>query len=358
VSALHLRRTGQRRMGVQARPLTLLTPPQERHQEPQVQADAGGRRQGGGPGRWLREAEGQPAVLRGEQGDTRRDALVQTGFPPADHGAACPRRPSRRARSTPPTRWCTAPRCSPTSWTRGSRSVNRKPRSAASQQALCSSRALVCRPSMLILPCTHLRTLLLPQSTPQLDGGFEYLKKVGSTDLDVKALEEASGVGVVVSRGAAPSCPRPGGGRLRELRTLGAQSRAAVWGIRAWRGRWLEVRAVMQAPAPGCCRAGDCRADQRCSGGRHQQGGGQAQGDEVGRCTWAAAHKQVASGGRPGWGGVQCEQEISTARLLRCWDLAGREGGGGCTAMRLACKQRNAGAGGGAGPSARRLHAL
>jgi hypothetical protein len=37
------------------------------------------------------------------------------------------------------------------------------------------------------------------QSNPQLDGAFEYLKKVAATELDVKVLEESSGVGVVVS---------------------------------------------------------------------------------------------------------------------------------------------------------------
>jgi len=37
------------------------------------------------------------------------------------------------------------------------------------------------------------------QSTAQLDGAFEYLKKVGGEPLDAAALEEAAGIGVVVS---------------------------------------------------------------------------------------------------------------------------------------------------------------
>ncbi len=42
---------------------------------------------------------------------------------------------------------------------------------------------------------------LPPQSPAQLDGAFEYLRKVGTTEVDKAALEDASGVGVVVSRG-------------------------------------------------------------------------------------------------------------------------------------------------------------
>lgn len=37
------------------------------------------------------------------------------------------------------------------------------------------------------------------KSNAQLEGAFEYLKKVGSTPVDRAALEAASGVGVVVS---------------------------------------------------------------------------------------------------------------------------------------------------------------
>ena len=37
------------------------------------------------------------------------------------------------------------------------------------------------------------------QSNAQLDGAFDYLKKVGTTDMDAAALEAASGVGVMVS---------------------------------------------------------------------------------------------------------------------------------------------------------------
>ena len=37
------------------------------------------------------------------------------------------------------------------------------------------------------------------QGNNQLDGAFDYLKKVGGTAIDTKALDEASGVGVVVS---------------------------------------------------------------------------------------------------------------------------------------------------------------
>jgi hypothetical protein len=54
------------------------------------------------------------------------------------------------------------------------------------------------------------------QSTPQLDGAFDYLKRVGGEALDKAALEEAAGVGVVVSwalwvgvtstRGRGPGC--------------------------------------------------------------------------------------------------------------------------------------------------------
>ncbi len=40
---------------------------------------------------------------------------------------------------------------------------------------------------------------LCVQSIPQLDGAFEYLKKVGGTPLDKAQLNEAAGVGVVVS---------------------------------------------------------------------------------------------------------------------------------------------------------------
>ncbi len=59
------------------------------------------------------------------------------------------------------------------------------------------------------------------QSNPQLDGAFDYLKKVGTTDLDGQALEEASGVGVVVSRRAA------GAGAARR-RAQCAGSRAGI----------------------------------------------------------------------------------------------------------------------------------
>lgn len=36
------------------------------------------------------------------------------------------------------------------------------------------------------------------QGNNQLDGAFEYLKKVGGTALDLKAMEEAAGVCIVV----------------------------------------------------------------------------------------------------------------------------------------------------------------
>ena len=42
-----------------------------------------------------------------------------------------------------------------------------------------------------------LRTL--PQGNNQLEGAFEYLKNLGDSPVDIKALEESAGVGVVVS---------------------------------------------------------------------------------------------------------------------------------------------------------------
>lgn len=47
------------------------------------------------------------------------------------------------------------------------------------------------------------------QSNPQLDGAFEYLKKVAATELDVKVLEESSGVGVLVSCRRLCTCCGP-----------------------------------------------------------------------------------------------------------------------------------------------------
>lgn len=37
------------------------------------------------------------------------------------------------------------------------------------------------------------------QTIPQLDGAYEYLKKVGSEPVDKAAFEEAAGVGIVIS---------------------------------------------------------------------------------------------------------------------------------------------------------------
>jgi hypothetical protein len=54
---------------------------------------------------------------------------------------------------------------------------------------------------------------MLLQSTPQLDGAFEYLKKVGGESLDQAAFEESAGVGVVVSvHGSFWVCADEGGG--------------------------------------------------------------------------------------------------------------------------------------------------
>ncbi|KAG2491132.1 hypothetical protein HYH03_010575 [Edaphochlamys debaryana] len=56
------------------------------------------------------------------------------------------------------------------------------------------ANALCHRPMLLgYVMCEHMK------SNAQLDGAFEYLRKVGSTEVDKKALEEASGVGVVVT---------------------------------------------------------------------------------------------------------------------------------------------------------------
>jgi Glutaminyl-tRNA synthetase, non-specific RNA binding region part 1 len=53
--------------------------------------------------------------------------------------------------------------------------------------------------SPLSLPA-HLPTCPRLQSPPQLDGAFEYLKRIGGEPLDAAALEEAAGVGVVVTQ--------------------------------------------------------------------------------------------------------------------------------------------------------------
>lgn len=45
------------------------------------------------------------------------------------------------------------------------------------------------------------------QGNNQLDGAFDYLKKVGGTTVDIKAMEEAAGVGVVVSVGREDMVP-------------------------------------------------------------------------------------------------------------------------------------------------------
>eukprot|EP00983_Pelagomonas_calceolata_P120972 1160755-Pelagomonas_calceolata.AAC.14 len=46
----------------------------------------------------------------------------------------------------------------------------------------------------------------LSEGNNQLDGAFDYLKKVGGTAMDAKALEEAAGVGVV---SAEARCAKP-----------------------------------------------------------------------------------------------------------------------------------------------------
>ncbi|KXZ51794.1 hypothetical protein GPECTOR_11g237 [Gonium pectorale] len=57
------------------------------------------------------------------------------------------------------------------------------------------ANALSHRPMLLgYVMCEHMK------SNAQLDGAFEYLRKVGSTEVDKKALEESAGVGVVVTQ--------------------------------------------------------------------------------------------------------------------------------------------------------------
>ncbi|GFR51525.1 hypothetical protein Agub_g13941 [Astrephomene gubernaculifera] len=56
------------------------------------------------------------------------------------------------------------------------------------------ANALCHRPMLLgYIMCEHMK------SNAQLDGAFEYLRRVGTTEVDKKALEEAAGVGVVVT---------------------------------------------------------------------------------------------------------------------------------------------------------------
>ncbi|GIL78897.1 hypothetical protein Vretimale_110 [Volvox reticuliferus] len=56
------------------------------------------------------------------------------------------------------------------------------------------ANALCHRPMLLgYIMCEHMK------SNAQLDGAFEYLRKVGTTEVDKKMLEEASGVGVVIT---------------------------------------------------------------------------------------------------------------------------------------------------------------
>ena len=54
------------------------------------------------------------------------------------------------------------------------------------------------------------------QSNAQLDGAFDYLTKVGGTDVDPTALEAAAGVGIVVGcqgrRDGQGGCQGEGGG--------------------------------------------------------------------------------------------------------------------------------------------------
>ena len=62
------------------------------------------------------------------------------------------------------------------------------------------------------------------QSIAQLDGAFDYLKKVGSTEVDTAALEAASGVGVVVRGGGGK-----GGGASTMLGASGRDHSRVLW---------------------------------------------------------------------------------------------------------------------------------
>ena len=60
------------------------------------------------------------------------------------------------------------------------------------------------------------------KSMPQLDGALDFLKKLGGTELDPKALEESAGVGVVIStdqiKTAVADCIKSNKAKLNEER--------------------------------------------------------------------------------------------------------------------------------------------
>ncbi|PNH09069.1 Glutamine--tRNA ligase [Tetrabaena socialis] len=109
------------------------------------------------------------------------------------------------------------------------------------------ANALCHRPMLLgYVMCEHMK------STAQLDGAFEYLRKVGTTEVDKKALEEASGVGVVVTaeqiKAAVAEEMEANTARLLEERyrvnlnvLLGAVTRKLKWADGA------AVRSVLEA---------------------------------------------------------------------------------------------------------------
>lgn len=139
----------------------------------------------------------------------RRSGRQRPTSPHAPRAAA--RRPADAAlpaRSTPPTRWCTARACSSTSPTTKSRWALGNLLAAARRApgvpcAVARRRIAAHERGLWAARCA--------QSNPQLDGAFDYLKKVGATEADAKALEEAGGVGVVVgcAAGCTPHDRRP-----------------------------------------------------------------------------------------------------------------------------------------------------
>lgn len=121
--------------------------------------------------------------------------------------------------------------------------------------------ATTSRPSLLCCLAVWLTCWLYPcpcecarQSTPQLDGAFEYLKKVGGETLDTAAFEESAGVGVVVScRCAINTHSQPTRAHMQSTHT----SRASYCAVGAKGSRLYPPQSAAVIPC-ACCSSAVC----------------------------------------------------------------------------------------------------